>query len=143
MFKNLFKKALQPTKDSWFSKAMHLFDRTTIDESIWTELEEVLISADVGMETTEKLIERTRQRVKDEKLKDGESGPRSPKKRNGQNTGSAGAGAGSNSPPRVILVIGVNGSGKTTSIAKMAYLGKNEGKSVHAGRRRYFPGSSH
>ena len=74
MFKNLFKKALQPTKDSWFSKAMHLFDRTTIDESIWTELEEVLISADVGMETTEKLIERTKQRVKDEKLKDGAAG---------------------------------------------------------------------
>lgn len=69
MFKNLFKKALQPTKESWFSKAMHLFDRTNIDESIWEELEELLIAADVGMETTEKLIERTKQRVKDEKLK--------------------------------------------------------------------------
>jgi fused signal recognition particle receptor len=63
MFKNLFKKALQPTKDSWFSKAMHLFDRTSIDESIWEELEEVMISADVGMETAEKLIEKTKQRV--------------------------------------------------------------------------------
>ena len=64
MFKNLFKKALQPSKDSWFSKAMHLFDRSTIDESIWGELEEVLISADVGMETTEKLIERPKHGLK-------------------------------------------------------------------------------
>lgn len=71
MFKNLFKKALQPTKDSWFSKAMHLFDRTTIDDAIWDELEELMIAADIGMETSEKLIQRTKERVKSEKLKDG------------------------------------------------------------------------
>jgi fused signal recognition particle receptor len=130
MFRNLFKKALQPTKDSWFSKAMHLFDRSTIDESLWTELEEVLISADVGMETTEKLIQRTRQRVKDEKIKEG-SGVREALKTEMVKILSL--------PvvepvvaalPRVILVIGVNGSGKTTSIAKMAYRAKKEGKSV-------------
>ena len=73
-FKSLFKKALKPTKDSWFSKAMHLFDRSSIDESIWTELEEVLIAADVGMETTEKLIETTKKRVKEERLQDGAQG---------------------------------------------------------------------
>jgi fused signal recognition particle receptor len=130
MFKNLFKKALQPTKDNWFSKAMHLFDKTTIDESIWTELEEVMISADVGMETTEKLIERTRQRVKDEKLKDGAQVKEALKKEMVKILDLPAPEPVVSSPPKVTLVIGVNGSGKTTSIAKLAYLNKNEGKSV-------------
>ena len=130
MFKNLFKKALQPTKDSWFSKAMHLFDRPSIDESIWTELEEVLISADVGMETTEKLIERTKKRVKDEKLKDGEQVKEALKKEMVKILDLPIPESPVASPPKVVLVIGVNGSGKTTSIAKLAYLTKNEGKSV-------------
>jgi len=130
MFKNLFKKALQPTKVSWFSKAMHLFDRTSIDESIWDELEELMIAADVGMETAEKLIQRTRQRVKDEKLKDGAQVREALKKEmvNILNLPLPQVNAGS--LPQVVLVIGVNGSGKTTSIAKMASKAKNEGKSV-------------
>jgi fused signal recognition particle receptor len=134
LFKNLFKKALQPTKDSWFSKAMHLFERSTFDESLWDELEEVLISADVGMETTEKLIERTKKRVKEEKLKEGEQVKTALKKEMvnilslpapeiAPGTSAAGA-------TRVTLVIGVNGSGKTTSIAKLAYQAKNAGQSV-------------
>ncbi len=130
MFKNLFKKALQPTKDSWFSKAMHIFDRSTIDESIWEELEEVLISADVGMETTEKLIEKTRQRVKDERLKDGEQVREALKKEMVAILDLPSTEPVVAAPPKVILVIGVNGSGKTTSIAKLAAQAKNEGKSV-------------
>lgn len=130
MFKNLFKKALQPTKDSWFSKAMHLFDRTTIDESIWEELEEVLISADVGMETTEKLIDRTKQRVKEEKLKEGSQVREALKKEMINILDLPAPAPVISSPPHVILVIGVNGSGKTTSIAKLAACYRNEGKSV-------------
>jgi fused signal recognition particle receptor len=130
VFKNLFKKALQPTKDSWFSKAMHLFDRSSIDESIWTELEEVLISADVGMETTEKLIERTKQRVKEEKLKDGSQVREALKKEMVDILNLPSPEPVVTSPPKVILVIGVNGSGKTTSIAKMALQAKNAGQSV-------------
>ncbi len=130
MFKNLFKKALQPTKDNWFSKAMHLFDRTSIDESIWTELEEVLISADVGMETTEKLIERTKQRVKEEKMKDGTQVREALKKEMVDILNLPSPEPVVTSPPKVILVIGVNGSGKTTSIAKMALQAKNAGQSV-------------
>jgi fused signal recognition particle receptor len=130
VFKNLFKKALQPTKDNWFSKAMHLFDRTSIDESIWMELEEVLISADVGMETTEKLIKRTKQRVNEEKLKDGNQVREALKKEMINILNLPTPEPIVNSPPKVVLVIGVNGSGKTTSIAKMAYQAKNEGTSV-------------
>jgi fused signal recognition particle receptor len=130
LFKNLFKKALQPTKDSWFSKAMHLFDRPTFDESLWDELEEVLISADVGMETTEKLIAGTKQRVKEEKLKDGEQVKTALKKEMVKMLTLPVVEAPVAAPPRVTLVIGVNGSGKTTSIAKLAYQAKNAGQSV-------------
>ena len=130
MFKNLFKKALQPTKDSWFSKAMHLFDRSSIDESIWGELEELLVAADVGMETTEKLIERTKQRVKEDKLKDGEQVREALKKEMVDILSVPINEPVVVSQPRVILVTGVNGSGKTTSIAKLAYQAKKEGKSV-------------
>ncbi len=109
---------------------MSLFDRVTIDDEVWDELEELLISADVGVNTTGKLIEKVRQRMVDEKL-DGSQvsaalkaemvnilrvAPR-------EEVGNA-------APPRVILVVGVNGSGKTTSIAKLACRFKKEGKSV-------------
>jgi fused signal recognition particle receptor len=130
VFRNLFKKALQPTKDSWFSRAMQLFDRSSIDESIWSELEEVLISADVGMETTEKLIESTKQRVKDEKLKDGSQVREALKREMVNILRVPSRETPATTLPKVILVIGVNGSGKTTSIAKLAYQAKKEGQSV-------------
>jgi fused signal recognition particle receptor len=123
-------KALKPSRDSWFGRAMRLFDRPTVDEAVWDELEELLISADVGFDTTEKLLERVRQRAKEEKLNQGaavrdllqqemvrmltvEALPSVPP-----------------SPPEVVLSVGVNGSGKTTSIAKLAYKAKKEGKVV-------------
>jgi fused signal recognition particle receptor len=130
VFKNIFKKALQPTKDNWFSKAMRLFDRTSIDESIWTDLEEVLISADVGVDTTGKLIERTKQRVKDEKLKDGAQVREALKKEMVSILSLPSPVPAVATLPEVVLVIGVNGSGKTTSIAKLAFQAKNEGRSV-------------
>ena len=130
MFRNLFRKALQPTKDSWFSRAMQLFDRSSIDESIWSELEEVLISADVGMETTDKLIERTKQRVKDAKLNDGSQVREALKQEMVNILRLPSREVAASTIPRVILVIGVNGSGKTTSIAKLAYQAKKEGLSV-------------
>jgi len=128
--KDLFKKALKPTKESWFSRAMSLFERTSIDESIWNELEELLISADVGVETTEKLIQNTRQRVKEEKLRDGNQVREALKKEMISILDLPVPEPVVTTPPHVILVIGVNGSGKTTSIAKLAYQAKSAGKSV-------------
>jgi fused signal recognition particle receptor len=123
-------KALKPSRDSWFKRAMHLFDRAAVDETAWEELEELLISADVGFGTTEKLLERVKQRAREEKFSEGsavrdvlqqemvkilnvEAPPQAPV-----------------SPPKVIMAVGVNGSGKTTSIAKLAYKSKKEGKNV-------------
>jgi fused signal recognition particle receptor len=124
-------KALKPSRDSWFKRAMHLFDRPTIDEAVWEELEELLISADVGMSTTEKLLEQTKQRAKEEKLKQG-SAVRDVLQREMVKmlTLEAQPLPVPSSPPEVILAVGVNGSGKTTSIAKLAYKAKKEGRRV-------------
>ncbi len=109
---------------------MSLFDRRTISSEVWEELEELLIAADVGMSTTTRLIEKVKQRVDEEKL----DGTRVsavlqeemiailnlPSCEVNVNT----------APPRVYLVVGVNGSGKTTSIAKIAHQMKIDGKSA-------------
>jgi fused signal recognition particle receptor len=109
---------------------MSLFDRASIGKEVWEELEELLISADVGVGTTEKLINAVKQRAASEKL-DG-SHVRSilkdemikilnvPPRPATINV----------TPPEVYLVVGVNGSGKTTSIAKLAYKLKKDGKNV-------------
>jgi len=110
---------------------MHLFDRTAIGEEVWAELEELLISADVGVNTTEKLIERVKRRVAGEKISQG-TAVRAALKTEMVNILSMDVHEAPNNPslPRVILVAGVNGSGKTTSIAKLAYSSKNEGRRV-------------
>jgi len=124
-------KALKPSRDSWFKRAMSLFDRPTVDEAVWEELEELLISADVGFSTTEKLLEQVRQRAKEEKLKQG-AAVRDALQQEMVKMLTIEAQPPSVPPssPEVILAVGVNGSGKTTSIAKLAYKAKKEGKRV-------------
>ncbi len=131
MINNLFKYGLKRSRDSWFSKAMRLFDRTTIGDEVWEELEELLISADVGVSTTEKLIERVKQRVAEDKISQGSPARDALKTEMVKMLKIAPQGLTDNpSPPKVILVVGVNGCGKTTSIAKLAYSSKSEGRSV-------------
>lgn len=110
---------------------MHLFDRPSINEEVWTELEELLISADVGISTTEKLIDKVKQKAREEKMDDGALVRAALKQEmvgilNIDSQVSPVAAT----LPKVILVVGVNGGGKTTSIAKLAYRSKKEGKEV-------------
>ena len=126
-------KALKRSKDAWFGKVTRLFERP-IDEALWSELEELLIAADVGVDTTTKLIQQIRERVKRERL-DSQEGVLSALKDEMVNILKVNAIAkqGQSSElksPWVILIVGVNGSGKTTSIAKLAYSFKKEGKQV-------------
>jgi len=124
-------KAVKRSRQSWFSKIAGLFDRVKIESEVWDELEELLIAADVGVSTTQELIENVKRRVKSERLAEPtqvravlaeemvnllavESQPAI--------SNSAGL--------YTILVVGVNGSGKTTSIAKLANRLKNQGKKV-------------
>jgi len=110
---------------------MHLFDRPAIGDEVWAELEELLVSADVGINTTEKLIERVKQRVVNEKIVQGSLVCTALQAEMVNILRIAPQEAPDNlSLPRVMLVVGVNGGGKTTSIAKLAYSSKNEGKSV-------------
>jgi fused signal recognition particle receptor len=109
---------------------MSLFDRASIGQEVWDELEELLISADVGVTTTARLIDSVRQRAAEEKLDGSQVGValreemvkvlNVPPRRTTDVV----------TPPEVMLVVGVNGSGKTTSIAKLAYRIKKEGRSV-------------
>ena len=109
---------------------MNLFDRTTIGDEVWDELEELLISADVGVNTTEKLIEKVKQRAIEENL-DGFQVRSALKAEMVDILRIAPQEEADNpAPPKVILAVGVNGSGKTTSIAKLAYSLKKEGESV-------------
>jgi len=110
---------------------MHLFDRTAIGEEAWAELEELLISADVGVNTTEKLIDGVKQRVSREKISQG-SLVRSALKEEMVSIleVTPQEAPGNLLLPKVILAVGVNGCGKTTSIAKLAYSLRNKGKRV-------------
>jgi len=125
------KQALKPSRDTWFSRVVRLFDRTAIDEAVWVEVEELLISADVGVNTTEKLMEKVRRRVREEKINQGTL-VRNALKEEMVSILKIDVPPTSIplSLPRVVLAVGVNGSGKTTSIAKLAYRAKNEGKRV-------------
>jgi len=124
-------KALKRSRDSWFGRVTRLFDRTAIDEAVWAELEELLISADVGVSATEKLIDRVKQRVKKERISQG-SLVRSALKAEMVNILKIDIQEAPSTPPvpKVTLVVGVNGCGKTTSIAKLAHSSRSEGKSV-------------
>ena len=110
---------------------MRLFDRTAIGDEVWVELEELLIAADVGTSTTEKLIDKVKQRVAREKIDQG-SLVRIALQIEMVNILRIGYEERlvNLSVPRVILVVGINGGGKTTSIAKLACRLKSEGRSV-------------
>jgi fused signal recognition particle receptor len=121
---------LQRSRDTWFGKAMRLFDRAAVDEALWLELEELLIAADVGIETTDRLVERVKQRSREEKVSQG-SLVRDILKAEMVGILSLDTGVPVvASPPVVTLAVGVNGGGKTTSIAKLAYRSKLAGRRV-------------
>ncbi|MEE8421129.1 MAG: signal recognition particle receptor subunit alpha, partial [Dehalococcoidales bacterium] len=63
---------MKRSRDNWFARAMHLFDRSVVSDEVWSELEELLVMADVGINTTEKLIQRVRRRVVGEKIERGD-----------------------------------------------------------------------
>jgi len=125
------KQALKRSRDTWFGRVVKLFDRPSVGNEVWDELEELLIAADVGVSTAEKLIGRVRERVAEEKIGDG-SQVRAVLQAEMVNILKIDRkeAPGALSSPRVTLVVGVNGGGKTTSIAKLAHSLKKEGRRV-------------
>ncbi|MBO7208358.1 MAG: signal recognition particle-docking protein FtsY [Clostridia bacterium] len=103
----------------------------SVDESVFEELEEVLIMSDVGFDASSEIIERLRQKAHQEKIKDSSLLLPALKEIVADiMTEGVDGELELKTSPAVILVIGVNGVGKTTSIAKMANLFKSQGKSV-------------
>ena len=100
-----------------------------VDEDLLEELEEILICADVGVGATEDIIDELRERIKDGRLKEKEQVMQALED---ILTGMIGQGEPLrlDSTPAVVLVIGVNGAGKTTSIGKIAHALKMQGKKV-------------
>ena len=124
------KDGLKKTKESLFGQVNGIFKHfVKVDEDMLEELEEVLIASDVGVDVTEKVIEKLRDTVKEERIDDPEDA-RKALMRILQDVIGENEGLKLDTKPSVIFVIGVNGVGKTTSIAKIAHYLKGEGKSV-------------
>lgn len=124
------KEGLIKTKNAFFGKIDSLLRRfVRIDEDFFEELEELLISADVGVETTEIILDALRERIRDTREKD-------PGKIKDMlfeillDTMGEDEGLHLSTKPSVIFVIGVNGVGKTTSIGKISAELKRQGKKV-------------
>jgi fused signal recognition particle receptor len=127
---NKIRQGLKRSREGWFGKIAGLFSRQKIEAETWDELEELLISADVGVSTSEKLIQRVKQRIKDEKVSEGDQVRAILKKEIvGLLRSCSPDEKGSDSDKlKIVMVVGVNGSGKTTSIAKLAYEIRGRGK---------------
>ncbi len=127
---NPFKNSLSRTRQL-FSKMGDAFRQNQITDDLWDELEEALISADVGPSTSTWLIEQLRKRAAEEHMRSGAQVQRALREELAKLLGkSAPLRFAKQSPLTVILIIGVNGSGKTTSIAKLAYRLTKEGHKV-------------
>lgn len=130
---NKFKEGLTKTRDAFVDRVDDLFSRRKkIDEDFYEELEEILIGADVGVNTVLKLIDQLRAEVKKRKIEDpAELQPILSEKLIELLKGDADAGLNLNpNGLTVILFVGVNGVGKTTTIGKMAHMFKSQGKKV-------------
>lgn len=118
---NPFKNSLSRTRQM-FNRMGDAFKQDDITDDLWDELEEALLGADVGPKTSEWLIERLRQRVAAERMRTGAQVQRALREELVKLLGKPSPlRFATDAPLTVILVIGVNGSGKTTSIAKLAY----------------------
>ena len=111
-------------------KTKQVFSFTKVDENLLDELEEKLVIADVGMETTEKIINNLRNRIKKENLKEADEVKNTLREEIEEIFKENKPELNLENKPAVILMVGVNGAGKTTSIGKIANSLRKEGKKV-------------
>lgn len=104
-----------------------------IDEDLFDELEEALIEADLGVETTLDIMDQLRQRVKEGKIKEPEQIRQALQEIITEMMSTVDVEIATGTKPSVILMIGVNGVGKTTTTAKLANIYKSQGKKVILG----------
>lgn len=134
MFKGFFdklKNGLEKTKNNFTEKITDLLSKAVnIDEELYEELEEILITCDIGVETTLYIIENLKKKIKEEKIKDPSLLSNSLKEVILDILGDEENSIEPSNTPEIILAIGVNGVGKTTSIGKICCRLKDEGYKV-------------
>lgn len=138
--KETLDKGLEKTKESVFSKISRaIAGKSTVDDDVLDNLEEVLITSDVGVDTTLKIIDRIQERVARDKYVSTSELNNILREEivellEDNNTGDLDEwNLPTDHKPYVILVVGVNGVGKTTTIGKLAYQFKQAGKKVYLG----------
>ncbi len=146
LFSNLFSrekkeslnKGLEKSKDSFFGKlSKAIVGKSSVDDEVLDHLEEILVGSDVGIDTTLKIIDRIQKRVARDKYVGTDELDRILREEVAsllaENTSSDAGSAEPAAKPYVIMVVGVNGVGKTTTIGKLAAQFKKQGKSVVLG----------
>ena len=130
-FFDKLKNGLNKTKKSFDEKINNVFSSfRKVDEDFLEELEEILIMSDIGMDTSIKIINNLRERIKKEKIEDEEDVKKALREEMQKILEITDISLHLNTKPSVILVVGVNGVGKTTSIGKIANRLAKDGKKV-------------
>ena len=130
-FFSKLKEGLSKTKNSFDEKINNVFSHfRKVDEELLEELEEALIMSDVGMDTSLEIISNLRDRIKKEKIEDEEDVKRVLREEMLKLLDVGNNDLRLETTPSIILVVGVNGVGKTTSIGKIANKLVKEGKKV-------------
>ncbi len=131
MFFDKLKEKLNKTKQSFDEKINNIVKNfRTVDEDLLDELEEILIMSDIGVETSTQIISNLRETIKRENIKDADLVKDALKQEMINIMENSNSNLNISNELSVILVIGVNGAGKTTSIGKIANNLKKEGKKV-------------
>ncbi|NLB79110.1 MAG: signal recognition particle-docking protein FtsY [Clostridiaceae bacterium] len=125
------KDGLKKTRDSITNRIDQvLVSFGKVDEELFEELEEILITSDIGMNTSLKIIDELKEKVKTEKITDSKGVRQAIKEIIASKLTNENTEMKLGTKPSVIVIIGVNGVGKTTSIGKLAHYLKNQGKKV-------------
>jgi fused signal recognition particle receptor len=127
---SIFSKGLAKTRQSFFGRIAQVLGNSEIDDDTWDDIEAILIQSDMGVETTLKVLDELKARVRREGITRADQLQKALRETLASLLKTPPALNISGRPLSVILVVGVNGSGKTTSIAKLANRLTNNGRKV-------------
>jgi fused signal recognition particle receptor len=127
---SIFSKGLAKTRQSFFGRIAQVLGNSEIDDDTWDDIEAILIQSDMGVDTTQKVLDELKARVRREGITRPEQLQKALREVLASLLKSPPPMNISGRPLSIILVVGVNGSGKTTSIAKLANRLVNNGRKV-------------